>query len=68
LSLGFYSKYHPDGTVDKYKARLVARDFTQTYRVDYLEAFSPVDHLNSIRVGFSLVVNQQWHLDVSTRH
>ena len=31
----FTMKHRPDGTVDKYKARLVHRGFTQTYDVDY---------------------------------
>ena len=28
-------KFKPDGTVDRYKVRLVARGFIQTYGVDY---------------------------------
>jgi len=35
--LVFTIKYHPDGIVDKYKARSVARGFTQTYEANYLE-------------------------------
>jgi len=46
--------------MDRYKACLVARGFTQTYEVGYLERFSLVGHLNSIRVMFSMVVNHQW--------
>ncbi|KAL0307734.1 UNVERIFIED_CONTAM: Retrovirus-related Pol polyprotein from transposon RE1 [Sesamum angustifolium] len=49
-----------DGTLERYKARLVAKVFTQTYRVDYFETFSPVSRLNSIRVLFSLEVNLNW--------
>ena len=53
----FTIKHHLDGTVDRYKARLIvanliARGFTQTYDMDYLELFSPVACLNSIRVLF----------------
>lgn len=39
---------------------MVAKGFTPTYGVDYLEALSPVAHLNSIRFIFSLAVNQDW--------
>ena len=64
----FTLKYHPDGTVARHKARLVARGFTQAHGIDYTETFSPVVRMNSIRVLLSLVVNLNWslhQLDVS---
>jgi len=48
--------------VDRYKARLVAKKYTQTYGVDYFETFSPVARLNSIRILFSVAVNMEWPL------
>ncbi|WOH00711.1 hypothetical protein DCAR_0520085 [Daucus carota subsp. sativus] len=35
----FRIKYLPDGSVERYKARLVARGFTQTYGLDYFETY-----------------------------
>jgi hypothetical protein len=35
-------KRKSDGTVDRYKARLVANGFKQRYAVDYEDTFSPV--------------------------
>ena len=54
----FTVKYRLDGILDRYKARLIAKGFTQNYGVDYLHILSTVAHLGSIHVIFSLAVNQ----------
>lgn len=43
-----------------YKTRLVAKGYTQTYVIDYIEKFAPVAKLNTIRVFLSLVANLDW--------
>ena len=43
-----------DGNVHTYKARLVARGFSQTPGVDYDETFSPVAKIKSIRVRLAI--------------
>jgi hypothetical protein len=45
----FKIKHGVDGEVERYKARLVARGFTQTFRVDYNESFTIVAKFLSIR-------------------
>lgn len=50
----FKIKRNADGTIDKFKARLVARGFTQQAGVDYGEVFAPVVRMDSIRLLFSI--------------
>lgn len=58
----FTVKFRADGTIDRYKARLCAKGFTQTYGIDYTETFAPVAKLNTIRVLLSLAANWDWPL------
>lgn len=58
----FKVKENPDGTVDKYKARLVARGFTQQYGIDYLEMFSPVVKPATVRLVLSVAISKGWDL------
>jgi len=46
----FKRKYNPDGFIDKYKARLFAKGFTQKQNVDCFDTFAPVTRISSIRV------------------
>lgn len=58
----FSLKFNSDGTINRHKARLVARGFTQSYGIDYLETFAPVAKLNTVRIIFSLAINLDWEL------
>ena len=55
-------KYNIDGTLERYKARFVAKGYTQTYGVDYQDTFAPVVKMNIVRVLLSLSTNCQWSL------
>src|SRR5436305_13217403 len=56
----FRVKKKPDGTIDKLKARLVARGFQQHAGVDFVETFSPVVKPLTIRLVLTLAVTKGW--------
>uniref|UniRef100_A0A2N9H5D4 Reverse transcriptase Ty1/copia-type domain-containing protein n=1 Tax=Fagus sylvatica TaxID=28930 RepID=A0A2N9H5D4_FAGSY len=65
----FRRKYRTDGTIQTFKARLVAKRFRQREGIDYFDTYAPVARITSIRVLialasiYKLVVHQ---MDVKT--
>ena len=43
-----------DGSIDKYKAKLVAKGFNQKKDIDYFDTYAPVSRISSIRVLIAL--------------
>jgi hypothetical protein len=56
----FTSKQHPDGTVDKFRARYVAKGFNQTPGVDCNETYAPTASLNTLHLLLSLASQHQY--------
>jgi hypothetical protein len=56
----FTHKPHPDGTLDRYKARWVLRGFTQCPGVDYDETFSPVVKSATVQMVLATAVSCEW--------
>jgi hypothetical protein len=55
-------KFYVDGSVERYKARLVARGFTQQEGIDYSETFSPVVKHATVILVFSIAVSHNWKI------
>ncbi|GAA0160001.1 transmembrane signal receptor [Lithospermum erythrorhizon] len=58
----FTIKYNENGIVERYKAKLVAKRYTQTYGIDFSETFAPIAKMNTIRILLSLAANLDWEL------
>jgi len=53
----FKIEHQANGSIDKYKFRLVAKGFTQIEGIDYEETFSPVVRFASIRLLIAMVAH-----------
>lgn len=58
--LVFDHKKDKDGKILRYKARLVARGFTQKHGVNYEETFAPTIRLDAMRIILALAAKQGW--------
>jgi histone deacetylase 1/2 len=55
-------KRKADGTIDRYKACLVAKGFKQRYGIDYEDTFSLVVKIATIRTVLAISVSRGWSL------
>ena len=51
-----------DGSVDRFKACLVAKGYNQRLELDYKETFSPIVKPATIRTVLSIAVGNGWEL------
>ena len=55
-------KHNADGSMNRYKARLVVKGYAQTYGIDYEETFSPVARMATVRAVIAMAASKGWYL------
>jgi hypothetical protein len=55
-------KHNANGSMSRYKARLVTKGYAQTYGIDYEETYSPVAKMTTIRAIIAMVAVKGWSL------
>ena len=61
-------KHKEVGTIERFKARLVKKGYTQTYEIDYTYTFALVAKINTLRVLLSLAENLEWPLQFDVKN
>lgn len=62
VKLVFRVKLNPDSSVNKHKARLVVKGYSQDPEIDYTDTFAPVARLDTVRLLPALAAQNRWEV------
>jgi hypothetical protein len=55
-------KHNVNGSMSRFKARLVTKGYAQTYGIDYEETYSPVVKMTTVKAIIAMVTTKGWSL------
>jgi len=55
-------KHNANGSMNRYKTRLVAKGYAQTYGIDYEETYSPIAKMTTVRAIIAMAIAKGWSL------
>jgi hypothetical protein len=55
-------KHNVNGFMNRYKIRLVAKGYAQTYGIDYEETYSPLTKMITVRTIITMATTKRWSL------
>ena len=58
----YKTKLNELGEVDKHKARLVVKGYTQEHEIDYIKVFAPVAKMDIVRMIIAFAAQKGWKL------
>ena len=58
----FKVKYYDDGTIEKFKARVVAQRYSQVYGIDFEETYAPTVRYDTLRLLFAIATIEDWEI------